>query len=156
MTEKVIIKFDGFCAPTNPGTLATYGFVIMSKDGEFLTNGNGLAVPYKDDDATSNVAEYKALIEGLKVAAERDWDVIEVRGDSQVIIRQLQGVYKVKAERLVKLYLEARGYLKNYFGVQLTWVERNLNRDADLEAYKAYLKWHGTHGKPEEREKREA
>ena len=59
------------------------------------------------DKGTNNVAEYKALIGGLEMAKENSITKINVQGDSQLIINQMTGVYKVKAENLIPLYEKA-------------------------------------------------
>ena len=56
------------------------------------------------DKGTNNVAEYKALIDGLEMAKENSITKINIQGDSQLIINQMTGVYKVKAENLIQLY----------------------------------------------------
>lgn len=63
-------------------------------------------------EATNNVAEYKALIEGLKLAERHDPDRLTVRADSQLLIRQLEGRYRVKNPALQALHRQASGLLE--------------------------------------------
>ena len=81
--------------------------------------------------ATNNVAEYQALIRGLEVAAEHPADRIEVRADSQLLVRQLEGRYRVKHEGLIPLHRRAKELLAPYAEVDLAHVRREDNTDAD-------------------------
>lgn len=81
--------------------------------------------------ATNNVAEYRALIAGLEAARRQGADAIEVRADSQLVIRQLQGRYKVKNEGLRPYYQEAKGLLAGFDSVKLVHVPREQNVEAD-------------------------
>lgn len=81
--------------------------------------------------ATNNVAEYKALIEGVRAARQWSPRRLQVRADSQLVIRQLEGRYKVKNEGLRPLYEEARALLAEFEEVDLAHVRREANVDAD-------------------------
>lgn len=81
--------------------------------------------------ATNNVAEYKAVIAALRVALDYEPRRIQVRADSQLVIRQLEGRYKVKNEGLRPLYEEARDLLTRFDEVDLLHVRREHNVDAD-------------------------
>ena len=81
--------------------------------------------------ATNNVAEYRALIRGLEVAAEHDATRVEVRADSQLLIRQLEGRYRVKHPGLIPLYRQVQTLLAPYSEVDLEHVSREQNTEAD-------------------------
>ena len=81
--------------------------------------------------ATNNVAEYQALIDGLEAAAVYAAARIEVRADSQLLIRQLEGRYRVKNAGLQPLYARARALLASYAEVDLGHVYREQNVEAD-------------------------
>jgi len=81
--------------------------------------------------ATNNVAEYTALIRGLETAADFGADRIEVRADSQLLIRQLEGRYRVKHAGLVPLHRRAQELLRGYREVDLQHVRREENTEAD-------------------------
>ncbi len=81
--------------------------------------------------ATNNVAEYTALIRGLEVAADFDAPRVEVRADSQLLIRQLEGRYRVKHAGLVPLHRRAQELLRSYREVDLQHVPREDNTEAD-------------------------
>jgi ribonuclease HI len=92
----------------NPGR-AAIGAALYHLEG----GGRALAGQVSEaiGHATNNVAEYKALIEGLKLAQLHRPDRLTVRADSQLLIRQLEGRYRVKNAALQPLYLEARRLL---------------------------------------------
>ena len=81
--------------------------------------------------ATNNVAEYQALIRALEEAAPFGAPRVEVRADSQLLIRQLEGRYRVKNEGLQPLHRRARELLASYAEVDLLHVRREQNVDAD-------------------------
>jgi ribonuclease HI len=81
--------------------------------------------------ATSNVAEYTALIRALEAAADHGASRLEVRADSQLLIRQLEGRYRVKNAGLVPLHRRVTELLAPYTHVDLQHVRREENTDAD-------------------------
>lgn len=82
-------------------------------------------------ETTNNVAEYTALIRGLEVAAEFGATRVRVQADSELLIRQLQGRYRVKNEGLRPLFVEVQALLAGYAEVDLVHVRREFNKDAD-------------------------
>lgn len=86
---------------------------------------------------TNNVAEYRALIEGLEMAARYDPASLVVRCDSQLLVRQLLGVYKVKSPGLRPLFRRARRLLDAFENVRIEHVRRDHNRRADRLANQA-------------------
>jgi ribonuclease HI len=81
--------------------------------------------------ATNNVAEYRACIEGLRAAAEFEPRMVRLRADSELMIRQLEGRYKVKSAHLKPLYAEARALLAGFDEVDLAHIRREKNVEAD-------------------------
>ena len=81
--------------------------------------------------ATNNVAEYQALIAGLEAAADFGARRVEVRADSQLVVRQLEGRYRVKNSALQPLYKRAMELLRSYAEVDLQHVYREENTEAD-------------------------
>ena len=81
--------------------------------------------------ATNNVAEYRAVIEGLKAAETFGARRLTLRADSKLVIEQLRGAWKVKQEHLRPLWQEARSLLHRYDEVVLEHVGRALNTVAD-------------------------
>ncbi len=80
---------------------------------------------------TNNIAEWSALIEGLKLAKAHGCRELEVRGDSQLIIRQITGRYMVKSENLIPLYKEAKRLAGNFGKINFKWVKRDDNAITD-------------------------
>lgn len=82
-------------------------------------------------ETTNNVAEYTAALEGLRKAAALGARRVHLRSDSQLLIQQLSGVYKVKASHLRPLYEEIIGLLPAFERVRLQHVPREQNVEAD-------------------------
>jgi len=102
-----ILYSDG-ASRGNPGRAAIGAALYRVQDGHLKLEGQ---VSEAIGHATNNVAEYQALIEGLKLAQEHSPDRLTVRADSQLLIRQLEGRYRVKNAALQPLYLEAKRLL---------------------------------------------
>jgi ribonuclease HI len=109
----------------NPGP-AAFGYVIEAEDGTVLAaHGEAIGV------ATNNVAEYSALVAGLAKAAELQIPEVEVVSDSELLVKQMQGVYRVKNEALRALSLEAAQHARAVGKVTYTAVRREQNKLAD-------------------------
>ena len=127
--------FDGLCEPKNPGGIATFGYVIILEDRKI--EGYGLAAKPYSKDATNNVAEYTGLIcllEEMKSLGIRN---PLIRGDSQLVVRQLNGEYKVKSPRILPLYVKAVKLVKE-LDAKIEWVPREFNSEADRLSRLAY------------------
>lgn len=134
--------FDGLCEP-NPGGVATYGFVIK-KDGKTVHQGHGLAGKPRTAASTNNVAEYTGLIKALEwLADQKTAGPILVRGDSDLIIRQVKGEYKVKSPLLAPLHRQAVDLAAELPGVRFEWVQRERNAEADRLTNLAYAEYTG-------------
>jgi ribonuclease HI len=81
--------------------------------------------------ATNNVAEYRALVEGLRKAVELGVDEVEVVSDSELLVKQMRGEYRVKNSALVELSLEAASLARKLGSVRYTAVRREHNDLAD-------------------------
>jgi ribonuclease HI len=109
----------------NPGP-AAYGYVLEAENGTVLAaHGEAIGV------ATNNVAEYRALVEGLRKAAELEVDELEVVSDSELLVHQMRGEYKVKNEALRELWSEANELEDRIRKVSYTAVRREQNELAD-------------------------
>jgi ribonuclease H / adenosylcobalamin/alpha-ribazole phosphatase len=109
----------------NPGP-AAYAYVLESEDGTVLAaHGEAIGV------ATNNVAEYRALVEGLRKAIELGVAEVEVVSDSELVVKQMRGEYRVKNETLQELSFEAAGLARRLDGVAYRAVRRELNALAD-------------------------
>lgn len=133
---EVVIFFDGACEPFNPGGIASYGFVIL-RQGKTLAEGKGTVGRPGTPEATNNVAEYTALLKALEIAPAHavHGDRIEIRGDSQLVVRQIQGQYAVNAPHLKPLQGKAALAIANLIAagipVNLKWIPREENGHAD-------------------------
>jgi ribonuclease HI len=109
----------------NPGP-AAYGFVLESEDGTVLA-AEGAAI----GTATNNVAEYSGLIAGLQKAVELHVPQVEVVSDSELMVKQMRGEYRVKNEALRELYDEATALARRVGKVEYRHVKRAHNELAD-------------------------
>ncbi len=87
---------------------------------------------------TNNIAEWSALIEGLKMAKAHGCREVEVRGDSQLIIKQITGRYSVKSENLIPLYNEAKRLSQSFEKITFKWVKRDNNAQTDALSNRAF------------------
>lgn len=136
--------FDGLCEPKNPGGVATFGFVVF-RDGKPLHEGHGLAATPYSDGATNNVAEYTGVLRALEwlLAEGLAKEKILVRGDSDLIIKQIKGEYKVKSPLLAPLYSQVKALLPRFPALSFEWVPREKNREADRLTNLAYAEYSG-------------
>jgi ribonuclease HI len=109
----------------NPGP-AAYGFVLESEDGTVLA-AEGAAI----GNATNNVAEYSGLIAGLERAIELHVPDVEVVSDSELMVKQMRGEYRVKNEALRGLYEQATALARLLRNVEYRHVKRAHNELAD-------------------------
>jgi ribonuclease HI len=109
----------------NPGP-AAYGYVLEAEDGTLLAaEGEAIGV------ATNNVAEYRGLLAGLTRAIELAVPEVEVRSDSQLMVKQMNGEYRVKNEALRALSIEAARLALQLDHVEYVHVMRERNELAD-------------------------
>ena len=80
---------------------------------------------------TNNQAEYRALLEGLQEALQRGVQHLHVRSDSQLLIRQMTGEYKVKSKNILALRMEAEALARRFERVDFEHVRREFNEVAD-------------------------
>ena len=129
--KKIIIYADGG-SRGNPGPSGA-GSVVMNEKGKLLAEVSEFL-----GHTTNNVAEYTAILEGLKAAKKKvgvkvlaDMPV-EIRMDSELVVRQLQGRYKVKHPNLKPLFAEVSALISKYFPhITYTHVPREKNKIAD-------------------------
>jgi ribonuclease HI len=109
----------------NPGP-AAYAYVLEAEDGTVLdARGEAIGV------ATNNVAEYAALVAGLERAVEAGVDELEVVSDSELLVKQMRGEYRVKNQALQDLFLDASRLARRMHRVTYTAVRREHNELAD-------------------------
>ena len=133
------VSCDG-AARGNPGP-AGIGVVVASEDGKILAEvAEGIGV------ATNNVAEYRAAIAGLALAAELGAENILLRSDSKLLIEQLSGRFRVKNPTLQRLHQEVRSLGGRFARVEYRHVPREQNREADRLANRGVDEWLAAQG----------
>ncbi len=121
---KATLHTDGG-ARGNPGP-AGIGVVLQAEDGEVIAEiGRGIGV------ATNNVAEYAALIAGLELALSRGVTQVDIYVDSELVVSQLLGKWKIKKDTLRPLAIKARALMNRFESFTISHVKRELNADAD-------------------------
>lgn len=122
--SKVVLYMDG-ASKGNPGD-AGIGVVISDDGGNVLKE-----LAEYIGKATNNAAEYTALIRGLQESIKLDATSVEINTDSELLARQLAGVYKVKSDNLKPLYAQAMALLKTFSSAKISHMKRELNKRAD-------------------------
>jgi len=120
---RVHVYFDG-ASRGNPGPAAV-GWVLVSGDGIVAENGERIGR------ATNNQAEYEALIAALEAAAGFGFDEAEIRGDSQLIVKQVKGAWNTNDPELREKRVRVRELLERFDDWTLTHVPREVNDRAD-------------------------
>ncbi len=127
-SDTAVVHFDGSCQPPRGG-VAGYGFTV---EGAFDYEECGLAVRPGAAHATNNVAEYAGAISALEWLLRRGFrGPVVLRGDSQLVIRQMRGEYEVRADHLKAYHDRLEGLAKEFGRVAYDWIPREENRRAD-------------------------
>ncbi|MGE5527196.1 MAG: ribonuclease HI family protein [Methanosarcina sp.] len=121
---RLTVNVDGG-ARGNPGPAAV-GVVVRGGDGEVLEERGE-----RIGKATNNVAEYRALLLGLELAREHGGTELELIGDSELVVRQVEGRYKVKNAGMKELYDQVKRALRGFDSWSIRHVRREQNADAD-------------------------
>jgi len=135
--EYAVMYCDGACSG-NPGR-AGIGVVINPsgrKTGHAPGNKQQRISEYIGI-ATNNIAEYSALIKGLEAARAMGIRKIKVFLDSELLVKQMNGIYRVRNERLVPLFNRAKENLKAFESYKITHIRREKNKEADSLARQA-------------------
>ena len=127
--DLIVVNVDG-ASKGNPGE-SGIGVAIFDKDLNLINEAcDYLGV------ATNNVAEYKALILGIKLSAKYNAKRVLFKADSELMVKQIKGEYRVKNAQLKLLFTEAQGLLKKLPNWKIMHVPREENKEADLLANK--------------------
>lgn len=121
---KIIAYTDG-ASRGNPG-LAGIGIAFYNEQGEQIKTFSEYI-----GEATNNIAEYKALIKALEIGKDLGAREMEVYADSELIVKQIKGEYKVKNEGLKPLYNVAKASINELSNFKITHVKREFNKEAD-------------------------
>ncbi len=124
LPKSVIIYTDG-ASRGNPGP-ASFGFVVTDEKGKVLIEGGE-----KLGSQTNNYAEYMAMIVALNVCLKAGAKSVTVRADSQLMIRQMTGQYKVKSDVIIPLFAKARELADNFKEISFEHIPREQNKEAD-------------------------
>jgi len=128
-SDRAHVYFDGACRG-NPGP-AAIGWVVVTADGIVAEGGTGIGR------ATNNRAEYAALVRALEVAREHGFDRVDVRGDSELIVRQVRGEWDTDDPDLREKRVRARELLATFDEWSIEHVPREINARADERANEA-------------------
>ena len=109
----------------NPGP-AAWGVVVLDENGSCIEGHAGVL-----SRATNNVAEYHGLLEALKLARLRGASEVEILADSELVVRQIRGEYRVRHADLKPLCAEARRTIDTFDRFRITHVRREQNKEAD-------------------------
>ena len=139
-TIMITIYFDGLCYPKNPGGVAAYGYLVY-RDSEPIWRGFGGVGEGRG--MTNNVAEYEALMAAAQwLVDEGIEDKVLIKGDSELVIKQMKGQYKVSSATSKKYVPDIKRLLLGK-DVSFFWVPREENEEADKLSrmgYESYLK----------------
>lgn len=127
---KLIINTDGL-SKNNPGP-AAIGAILKDTRGKVVaTVSKAIGV------ATNNEAEYRAIVAALEKALKLGAEQVELRSDSELVVNQLNGRYKIKSTALRPFYLQVAQLLGQFEKVAVTYVPREQNTEADKLANQA-------------------
>ena len=122
--KKLIINTDGTAEP-NPGP-AAIGATIKDEQGKVIAT-----ISQRIGRATNNQAEYRAIIAALGKALSLGASQVDVRSDSELVVRQLNGRYRVKKASLKPLYQQVKQLSSQFEGFSITHIPREQNTEAD-------------------------
>lgn len=134
----IFLKFDGLFsefvdikAPSRNAGFLCYGWIILRDDVVIARGHGGVARGWE---ATSNVAEYLALIEGLDALADLNLyhELVQVWGDAKCVIDQMRGASAVHSPTITPFYRRACRLAEGYRDIEWRWMPRRYNKDADF------------------------
>ncbi len=128
--EPLLLHIDG-ASRGNPGE-AGFGVHVTEPDGTVRAELYGYL-----GRATNNVAEYQALLHALRYALKIGAPRVRIHSDSELVVRQINGVYRVKHPDMVPLHRDASALLRRFEKAELVHVRREQNKDADRLANRA-------------------
>ena len=126
LTRRHALLFTDGASRGNPGASGWGAALLAQHDHSVIAKASG-ALP----DTTNNVAEYTGALEGVRLALKHDITDLEIRADSQLLIRQLTGEYRIKAPHLIPLAMEIRKLLAQLASWRALHIPREQNKLAD-------------------------
>ena len=124
MAARFRAAFDGG-SRGNPGP-AAWGVAILDENGECTDGHSGFV-----GRATNNVAEYRGLLAALELAGDHGADEVEILADSELIVRQIEGRYRVRSADLRPLFEEAMRRIGRFKSFSIRHVRREQNKEVD-------------------------
>ena len=133
MSNHYLAWFDGACEPVNPGGTATFGVVVRDGNGTILLMEHGLVG--EGSAMSNNVAEYAGVLQVLKYFAHCPPGRVTIHGDSNMVINQLNGKWRVRKGLYVSTAIEAKALLAHLHGlgweINFCWSPRAQNEECD-------------------------
>ena len=130
--------FDGACEPVNPGGEATFGVVVRDRNGTVLVKEHGLVG--EGSTMSNNVAEYAGVLHVLKYLVPRPPGRVTIRGDSNLVINQLSGKWRIKKGLYLSIAVETKELLAFLRGlgwqINLCWIPREQNEECNRSSKK--------------------
>ncbi|OPX76476.1 MAG: Ribonuclease HI [Methanosaeta sp. PtaB.Bin018] len=134
----ITVYFDGLCHPKNPCGVAAFGYLVL-RNGQVVHKGFRAVGEGKG--MTNNVAEYEGLMAAAQwIADEGIEEKIVIKGDSQLVIKQMKGEWKVKSATSKKYVPKIERLLEGK-DVSFVWVPREENEEADRLSRLAYERY---------------
>ncbi|NMB85932.1 MAG: ribonuclease HI family protein [Methanothrix sp.] len=134
----ITVYFDGLCHPKNPCGVAAFGYLVL-RNGQVVHKGFRAVGEGKG--MTNNVAEYEGLMSAAQwIADEGIEEKIVIKGDSQLVIKQMKGEWKVKSATSKKYVPKIERLLEGK-DVSFVWVPREENEEADRLSRLAYERY---------------
>lgn len=129
------LYFDGSCMPKNPGGVAGFAWRLLDESEVEIASDSGEVC--RGQEATNNIAEWAAVRNGLRFLQSLGYTgKVEIYGDSQLVIRQLLGEYRVKKETLIPYHKECLNILKT-MEWEAIWIPREANEECDKRSRKS-------------------
>jgi len=135
--DRVAVVFIDGASKGNPG-LSGIGVLVLDERGEEIKK-----ISEKIGDTTNNVAEYKALLRGIAECRKLGFSSARFFTDSQLLARQINGLYKIKDEKLKSLYVKIKGELLSFKNWEVTHIPREENFIADKLANASFKEKNG-------------
>lgn len=134
----ITVYFDGLCYPKNPCGVAAFGYLVL-KNGQVVHKG--FRAVGEGRGMTNNVAEYEGLMAAAQwIADEGIEEKIVIKGDSQLVIKQMKGEWKVNSATSKKYVPKIQRLLEGK-DVSFVWVPREENQEADRLSRLAYERY---------------
>jgi ribonuclease HI len=131
--ESYVAWFDGACEPLNPGGTASFGVIVKGENATVLLRDHG--VVGKGKAMSNNVAEYAGVLRILKYLAPRPPGRVTIHGDSNLVVSQLNGKWRIRKGLYLSIAIETNEFLAHLRGlgwqINFYWIPREQNEECD-------------------------